>query len=271
MTDLLKFFIAWCTLASLAGAVLGYLGYRAKSSAPAAPKPGERHTASTITDDALDALYTRIAQAEDLLGVANETSNTSEAARALAVERAELAERAAAALLDRVDALSLALFDTANYIRDTGRMYPAERRLLDQAVEAQRWCEPSWRCPSCDGSVPYHQRHEHLTAEAEQRAQQAEAATSTLLEERATLALLFEGFDRLLATSSRDWSEYCVDAWLWAVVCGWDCAPCTDPECTHDVLEWHARKFGWGQEGIDKARRYHAAVLALTIPKEHTP
>ncbi|MFE7097005.1 hypothetical protein [Streptomyces erythrochromogenes] len=29
MTDLLAFFVAWCTLASLAGAVLGYLGYRA--------------------------------------------------------------------------------------------------------------------------------------------------------------------------------------------------------------------------------------------------
>ncbi|MFE7097003.1 hypothetical protein [Streptomyces erythrochromogenes] len=172
---ILHFFIVWCTLAGLAGAVLGYLGYRAKDSAPETTEKDGRHTASTITDDALDALYTRIAQAEDLLGVANETSNTSEAARALAVERAELAERAAAALLDRSDALSLALFDTANYIRGTGQMYPAERRLLDQAVEAQQWREPSWRCPVCDGSVPYHQRHEHLTAEAEQRAEQAAA------------------------------------------------------------------------------------------------
>ncbi|WKV74744.1 hypothetical protein AW27_026425 [Streptomyces sp. PCS3-D2] len=75
MTDLLKFFIAWCTLASLAGLVLGYLGYRAnrhKDAAPSAPEASGRHTASTITDDALDALYARAEQAEAALAAFHE-------------------------------------------------------------------------------------------------------------------------------------------------------------------------------------------------------
>ncbi|MFB7171103.1 hypothetical protein ACFCYM_09815 [Streptomyces sp. NPDC056254] len=42
MTDLLKFFIAWCTLAGLAGAVLGYLGYRANRHQDSAPAAAER-------------------------------------------------------------------------------------------------------------------------------------------------------------------------------------------------------------------------------------
>ncbi|QCX81086.1 hypothetical protein C9F11_37515 [Streptomyces sp. YIM 121038] len=62
-----------------------------------------RHTADTVTDDALDELYagleqaqTRAEQAEDLLRIAHETSNRAEAERASAVRRAEQAEGALA-------------------------------------------------------------------------------------------------------------------------------------------------------------------------------
>jgi len=103
----------------------------------------------------------------------------------------------------------------------------------------------------------------HEAKDARNRALRAEEELIRLRQERATLHQLFEGFGRLLATSSRDWGAYRVDAWLWAVVLGWDCDDCCDDECTHDVLEQFAREFGWGQEGIDKARRYHAIVRGL--------
>lgn len=94
------------------------------------------------------------------------------------------------------------------------------------------------------------------------RAEQAE-------EQLATVALIFEGFGRLLATSSRDWGAYRVDAWLWAVVLGWDCEePCLDDECQHDTLEQCAREFGWDDAAVAKARRYRAAVRALDELRE---
>ncbi|WP_075737509.1 hypothetical protein [Streptomyces acidiscabies] len=49
----------------------------------------DRHTVDSITSDDLDALYTRIEQLEDLLRIANETSNKSEAERARATQRAD--------------------------------------------------------------------------------------------------------------------------------------------------------------------------------------
>ncbi|MCB5168024.1 hypothetical protein LG634_24755 [Streptomyces bambusae] len=95
---------------------------------------------------------------------------------------------------------------------------------------------------------------------AEQRAEQAEAAL-------AALSQLFDGLDRLLATSSRDWGATREDAWLWAVICGWDCEPgCTDIECAHDTLQQMADAFGWDDAAIAKARRYRAAVRALPEP-----
>lgn len=67
-------------------------GEREEDTAVKGPEP--RHTADTITDDDLDELYTRADQANDLLRIAHETSNRSEAERALAVQRAERAEAA---------------------------------------------------------------------------------------------------------------------------------------------------------------------------------
>lgn len=53
------------------------------------------------------------------------------------------------------------------------------------------------------------------------------------------LASALDGLGRLIATSSRDWGVYRVDAWLWAVLVGWD------------------------DETVAKARRYRAAVRAV--------
>ncbi|MEV7584410.1 hypothetical protein [Streptomyces erythrochromogenes] len=90
MTDLLAPFIVWCAISALAGLVLGCLGYRANrhKDAATAPDRGGRHTASTITDDALDALYDRI----DYL------AGSTAALETYAAEQRERAEQAGAEL-----------------------------------------------------------------------------------------------------------------------------------------------------------------------------
>jgi hypothetical protein len=80
----------------------------------------------------------------------------------------------------------------------------------------------------------------------------------------ATIAAVFEGFGRLLVTSSRDWGEYRVDAWLYAVICGWDCDRAEhDGTCTHGALEEVAELHGWDAEAVAKARRYHDIVRSV--------
>ncbi|MYR75102.1 MULTISPECIES: hypothetical protein [unclassified Streptomyces] len=84
-----------------------------------------------------------------------------------------------------------------------------------------------------------------------------------------TLAPMFEGLVRLLSTSSRDWGEYRVDAWLWAVLCGWDCEQEThDETCVHGALEEMQRLHGWDDAAVAKARRYRAAVRAVETLNE---
>ncbi|MCX5598381.1 hypothetical protein OOK29_09550 [Streptomyces phaeochromogenes] len=88
----------------------------------------------------------------------------------------------------------------------------------------------------------------------------------------ATLAPLFEGFGRLLATSSRDWGQYAPDAWLYAVICGWDCEEDVhDETCTHGAMEEMAERHGWDYLTVAKARRYRAAVRAITDPAAVLP
>ena len=92
-------------------------------------------------------------------------------------------------------------------------------------------------------------------------------ADETQQPEAHPLAQMFEGLHHLLATSSRDWSVYRVDAWLWAVLCGWDCEQAEhDDTCTHGALEETAAMHGWDAATLAKARRYRAAVRALTEP-----
>jgi hypothetical protein len=86
-------------------------------------------------------------------------------------------------------------------------------------------------------------------------------------DEAETLAAALDGLHTLIATSSRDWQTYRVDAWIWAVLCGWDCEQAEhDDTCTHGALEETAAMHGWNADTIAKARRYRAAVRALTEP-----
>lgn len=86
-----------------------------------------------------------------------------------------------------------------------------------------------------------------------------------------TLALMFDGLHGLIATSSRDWGEYRVDAWLWAVLCGWECEEDhvhDDVLCTPGTLEEIASIHGWDEAAVAKARRYRAAVRAVEALNE---
>lgn len=91
-----------------------------------------------------------------------------------------------------------------------------------------------------------------------ERAEQAETKLDALVP-------IFEGFRRLLTTSSRDWGEYRVDAWLYAVICGWDCenAEHNDTICTHGAMEEAAEQHGWDAEAVAKARRYRDVVRSI--------
>jgi hypothetical protein len=84
-----------------------------------------------------------------------------------------------------------------------------------------------------------------------------------------TLAAALDGIHGLIATSSRDWGTYRVDAWLWAVLCGWDCEEahvhdelCDDGGAMREMAERH----GWDDDTVAKARRYRAAVRVITEP-----
>lgn len=88
------------------------------------------------------------------------------------------------------------------------------------------------------------------------------------------LAPIFEGLARLIATSSRDWCEYRVDAWLYAVLVGWDCEETEhDNTCVHGAMEEMAARHGWDDTTVAKARRYRAAVRTVLDgpPAEHAP
>ncbi|MFD6035271.1 hypothetical protein ACFWHF_12125 [Streptomyces griseoincarnatus] len=104
---------------------------------------------------------------------------------------------------------------------------------------------------------------EHLAEQEQQATAKAEAV------DLPTLAAALDGLHTLIATSSRDWQTYRVDAWLWAVLCGWDCEKTEhDDTCVHGALEETAARHGWDEATVAKARRYRAAVRAVS---EHQP
>lgn len=77
--------------------------------------------------------------------------------------------------------------------------------------------------------------------------------------ERDALAAMFAGLERLLATSARDWGDYRADAWLYAVLIGWDCEEEHDP-CDCAAMREVAQLHGWDDATVAKARRYRDAV-----------
>ncbi|MDX3343424.1 hypothetical protein PV409_36305 [Streptomyces sp. ME02-6979.5a] len=89
----------------------------------------------------------------------------------------------------------------------------------------------------------------------------------TTTEADTVLAAALDELGTLIATSSRDWGTYRVDAWIWAVLVGWDCEQNVhDETCTHGALEETAAMHGWDAATVAKARRYRAAVRALAAP-----
>lgn len=139
-----------------------------------AAEPPVRHTADTITDNDLDLLYARVdylagyaatletyaaeqrqraEQVEDLLRIANATSNTSESERARAVQRAEKAERAANLLADshrraeQAEAAIARVCARHRLVNHRGRSICAECSAYDDQTTDNpplRW----WPCPT---------------------------------------------------------------------------------------------------------------------------
>lgn len=100
-------------------------------------------------------------------------------------------------------------------------------------------------------------------AELRRLADETQPAKATAVD-LSTLAAALDGLHTLIATSSRDWQTYRVDAWIWAVICGWDCEQAEhDDTCTHGALEETAGMHGWDEATVAKARRYRAAVRAV--------
>lgn len=72
---------------------------------------------------------------------------------------------------------------------------------------------------------------------------------------------------RMVATDSRDWSRDRSDAWLYGLLCGWDCEDqhehdddCGDDGAMRDV----AADLGWSGEDVARLRRYRAAIREVS-------
>ncbi|MFD7980242.1 hypothetical protein [Streptomyces sp. NPDC059071] len=75
---------------------------------------------------------------------------------------------------------------------------------------------------------------------------------------------------RRMATSSRDWGAHHGDAWLYALLIGWDCEQ--EHEHTGDcpaLLDEMAAQHGWSANLVAVARK-HRAALALAGPNGET-
>ncbi|MFB7592328.1 hypothetical protein [Streptomyces sp. NPDC056169] len=73
-----------------------------------------------------------------------------------------------------------------------------------------------------------------------------------------------------LANSSRDWAQNSDDAWMYAVLYGWDCEQQHDhtPTCPK-LLNEVATKHGWTPDRVERIRK-HRAVFAKVGPNGET-
>lgn len=84
------------------------------------------------------------------------------------------------------------------------------------------------------------------------------------------LTTVAEALDRcgaMVATDSRDWSLGRNDAWLYGLLCGWDCEDDHehDDVCGGDgAMREVAARHGWSTEDVARLRRYRAAIVALS-------
>lgn len=110
------------------------------------------------------------------------------------------------------------------------------------------------------------------------RAEIAEAERDTLKAARKEVAEAIRVASRIMTTSSRDWSLHAGDAWLWALLVGWDCEIAEHADGSHDEidcggpdrLEDFAERFGWTEGGIAKLRAQRRVLAALDHPTDTT-
>jgi len=58
----------------------------------------------------------------------------------------------------------------------------------------------------------------------------------------------FESLERTISFSSKDFSECKEDAWIYGIICGWDCKD-TDDECSElEFFKEFNKKFGWNED-----------------------
>lgn len=155
-----------------------------------------------------------------------------------------------------------------HYYRFNGGLYVPKVLPLAQALRADR-----------DRLVAELQRANANRSEladqlssANEAEDELEAELGRVRAELATTAAIFEFFGRVLATSSRDWTTHPVDAWLWAVICGWDCEqPEHDDVCVHGAMEEMVQLHGWDDETVTKARCYREAVRSILAAPAASP
>lgn len=62
-----------------------------------------------------------------------------------------------------------------------------------------------------------------------------------------------ESLRNTMAFDSRDWSVDRRDAWMYAIICGWD---------TDEAWSQVAKMHGWPPEAVDRAKELHAKFAA---------
>lgn len=70
---------------------------------------------------------------------------------------------------------------------------------------------------------------------------------------------------RILAGDPRDWSQDRRDAWLWGVLCGWDCEDhdatvACDETCTSGAMAAVAERHGWNATEVAVLRHMRATI-----------
>jgi hypothetical protein len=168
-------------------------------------------------------------------------------------EADDLAAAVLAVLPDQAAVRAAALHEAADAVRN-GAFADTLRRMADETPQPETRDEETALL--------------RLTVDAvEEGRRELRSENARLRAQLWTLAAMFEGFARLLATSSRDWGQYAPDAWLWAVICGWDCEDTEhDDTCVHGAMEEMQQRHGWDDAAVAKARRYRAVVRVITEP-----
>jgi len=81
------------------------------------------------------------------------------------------------------------------------------------------------------------------------------------------LAEALDSLNRLIVHSSRDWGLARADAWLYAVLVGWDCEENHehDDVCENgEAIQEMAKQHKWLPGDIERVRRYREAVRAAS-------